>query len=125
MSARRQRRRIAGTLTATALGGAILAVALRIGLRPAPIPEVGDAPLVMQQGIVSAPDISTLSPRERAVRLYKRVLRLHDEHKADSIAFFAPMALAAYEDVPDRDAADREAMTRIVSIARRDAAPQR
>ena len=44
-----------------------------------------------------APDISSMSPRERADRLYDRVMRLASEGKGDSASFFATMAAQAYE----------------------------
>lgn len=44
-----------------------------------------------------APDISSMSPAERADRLFDRVMRLHEEGKDDSVQFFAPMVLAAYQ----------------------------
>jgi hypothetical protein len=47
-------------------------------------------------GAGPAPDISAMSPAERADRLYDRVMRLHSEGKDDSAQTFAPMALAAY-----------------------------
>ncbi|HMI56212.1 MAG TPA: hypothetical protein VK494_08500, partial [Gemmatimonadaceae bacterium] len=40
-----------------------------------------------------APDISGLTPQERADRLYNRVMLLASQGKIDSVAFFAPMAL--------------------------------
>jgi hypothetical protein len=43
-----------------------------------------------------APDISSLSPRERADRLYNRVMLLASEGKIDSVQFFAPMAVQSY-----------------------------
>ena len=46
---------------------------------------------------VQAPDISSMSPDERADRLFNRVMRLSSEGKADSAAFFGPMALGALE----------------------------
>lgn len=46
---------------------------------------------------VRAPDISSMSPRERADRLYDRVMRLASEGKGDSASFFATMASQAYE----------------------------
>src|SRR6185436_20493262 len=46
---------------------------------------------------VRAPDISSLSPQERADRLYNRVMLLATQGKADSVQFFAPMALTAYQ----------------------------
>lgn len=45
------------------------------------------------------PDISSMSPTERADRLFNRVMRLWSEGKADSAAFFAPMALSAFEGI--------------------------
>ena len=46
---------------------------------------------------VRAPDISNLSPTEIANRLFDRIMRLNDQGKADSVAFFAPMAVQAYQ----------------------------
>jgi hypothetical protein len=43
------------------------------------------------------PDLSTMTPRERAGRLYDRVMRYVEEGKADSAQFFAPMALTSFE----------------------------
>ncbi|HUF66401.1 MAG TPA: hypothetical protein VMM17_10555 [Gemmatimonadaceae bacterium] len=45
----------------------------------------------------AAPDISSMSPQERADRLFNRVMSLSGEGKTDSAAFFAPMAIAALE----------------------------
>ena len=44
-----------------------------------------------------APDISSMSPAEQADRLFNRVMSLSSEGKTDSVAFFAPMAIAAFE----------------------------
>ena len=49
------------------------------------------------------PDISQMSPEERATRLYNRVMMLHTQGKADSAAFFLPMALQAYTMLPALD----------------------
>lgn len=48
-------------------------------------------------GMGAAPDISSMSPEERADRLFNRVMMLSSEGKTDSVAFFAPMALSALE----------------------------
>lgn len=48
-------------------------------------------------GAGSAPDISNMAPRERASRLYDRIMRYVEEGKPDSVRFFAPMALASFE----------------------------
>jgi predicted nucleic acid-binding Zn ribbon protein len=115
--ARLTRRRspvVAGAAT-LALLAVIVVLAVRIGQRPVP-PSGGEiAPI--QQGVISASDISNMSPRERASRLYDRVMRMHEERKADSIAFFAPMALAAYSAIPDIDDDGRYDMARIAMIA--------
>jgi hypothetical protein len=44
-----------------------------------------------------APDISSLTPQERADRLFNRVMRLVSEGHVDSAAFFGPMALGAFD----------------------------
>lgn len=48
-------------------------------------------------GTGGAPDISMMSPREKASRLYDRIMRYTEEGKKDSAQFFAPMALASFE----------------------------
>jgi hypothetical protein len=58
-------------------------------------------------GAMRAPDISAMSPRERADRLFNRVMLLSSEGKTDSAAFFAPMALAAIEALAPLDAHQR------------------
>lgn len=50
-----------------------------------------------------APDISAMTPRERADRLYDRVMRLVEEGKADSAMFFSTMAVGAYESLGPLD----------------------
>src|SRR2546427_9300301 len=52
---------------------------------------------------ISPPDISQMSPEERATRLYNRVMLLHTQGKADSAEFFLPMALQAYAMLPALD----------------------
>jgi len=52
---------------------------------------------------IPPPDISQMSPEERATRLYNRVMTLHSEGKADSAGFFLPMALQAYAMLPALD----------------------
>jgi hypothetical protein len=53
---------------------------------------------------VAAPDISSMTPEERADRLFDRVMRLSSEGKTDSAAFFAPMALGALAALEPLDA---------------------
>ena len=51
----------------------------------------------------SASDISQMSPEERARRLFDRVMRLAEEGKQDSVAFFVPMAIQSYQQLPALD----------------------
>ena len=51
-----------------------------------------------------APDISSMSPEERASRLFDLVMRFGEQGKTDSLKFFAPMAIQAYEMISPLDA---------------------
>lgn len=42
-------------------------------------------------------DISQMSPEERAARLHNRIMQLYTEGKRDSVVFFAPMAITAFQ----------------------------
>ena len=64
-----------------------------------------------------ASDIASLSTRERAGRLYDRIMRLHGERKVDSVGFFAQMALASYAAIPDIDTDARYDMARVAMVA--------
>ncbi len=44
-----------------------------------------------------APNIASLSPSERASRLYIRIMTYAENGRVDSVNFFAPMALASHE----------------------------
>jgi hypothetical protein len=64
------------------------------------------APEVSAEGLpqgARAPDISQLSPSERAMRLYDRLMTYQEQGKLDSLRFFAPMAIAAYGMLGDLD----------------------
>lgn len=47
-------------------------------------------------GLILAPDISSLTPDERVDRLFNRVMTLASAGKDDSVAFFAPMAVNSF-----------------------------
>ena len=68
---------------------------IRLGSRGAGTDSAAQVPLGATAA--RAPDISSMSPDERADRLFNRVMRLSSEGKADSAAFFGPMALGALE----------------------------
>jgi double zinc ribbon protein len=54
------------------------------------------APFAGATGNGQAPDISQLSPAERASRLYDLIMTFHEASKPDSVRIFAPMAIGAY-----------------------------
>lgn len=69
------------------------------------------------QSGVRAPDISNLSPQERADRLYNRVMLLAGQGKVDSVQFFAPMAINAYQMLAPLNTDQRYDMGRIGEVA--------
>lgn len=68
-------------------------------------------------GAVRAPDISNLSPQERADRLYNRVMLLAGQGKIDSVQFFAPMAVQSYLLMAPLNADQRYDLGRIAEVA--------
>jgi hypothetical protein len=82
-----------------ALAVALLVVLsiVQLGSRGGTTDSAQRTPLGTGTGAVQAPDISSMSPDERADRLFNRVMRLSSEGKADSAAFFGPMAMGAIE----------------------------
>jgi double zinc ribbon protein len=116
--------------SATTLPWAVAAIAMlalvallagqRFGGSRAPAATSGDAsfesaPSQPQAG--RAPDISSLSPKERADRLFDRVMRLSSEGKTDSVQFFAPMALSVYQNLGPLDADLRYDFGRVAEVA--------
>ena len=71
------------------------------------------APVAATGAPVGAPaggpavDISRMSPQERADRLFFRVMTYVSEGKADSVQFFAPMAIQSFEAMAPLDAHQR------------------
>jgi hypothetical protein len=55
------------------------------------------APGAPAAGMPRAPDISQMSPGERAERLYDRIMAEHEAGNTEAVRTFMPMALAAYE----------------------------
>lgn len=91
---------------AVAAGGLLVATAVFLAVRDTPLPTANPAASTAQASNVAGsniPDISNMSPRERAARLYDRVMQYEEQGRKDSVAFFAPMALGAYESLPEFD----------------------
>lgn len=66
---------------------------------------------------IRGPDISQLSPQERADRLFSRVMLLDSQGKTDSVLFFAPMAISAYQMLSPMNADQRYDLGRIAQVA--------
>lgn len=86
-------------LAGLAVGALVVVLALRGANRPAPGAQ---APFAAGPGQGSL-DISGMSPEEMARRLFDRTMRLAEEGKQDSVAFFAPMAIQTYGQLPTLD----------------------
>src|SRR5436190_7100414 len=84
-------------LAGAALGALITVIAMRSGTAPRLTNEPGGS-------VARPPDISQMSPDERANRLFNRVMILAEAGKQDSVQFFLPMALGAYAQLPTLDA---------------------
>jgi hypothetical protein len=83
-----------------ALGALITVLVMRATGGQAPSAAPGNAPFANGSAAVPAPDISQMSPEERAQRLFDRVMRLQEQGRLDSVQFFLPMALGAYQQLP-------------------------
>lgn len=64
-----------------------------------------------------APDISQLSPAERAERLYDRIMSAAERGRADSVQFFMPMALQAYAALGSLSIDQRYDLGRLAEVA--------
>ena len=89
---------IAGLAVGALIG--VLAMRSSGGAGGTATPSEPTAPFASGSAGVAAPDISQMSPEERAQRLFDRVMRLDEAGKTDSVRFFLPMALGAYEQLP-------------------------
>jgi hypothetical protein len=73
-------------------------------------PNAGERP-------VRAPDISSMTPDERALRLFNRVVSLAEQGKRDSVQFFAPMALMSFQSLPTPTLLQRFELGRVAELA--------
>jgi hypothetical protein len=81
--------------------------------------DVPSAPIGGATGATGGrpPDISNLSPADAAIRLYDRVMAMHERGRADSVQLFAPMAIAAYEMIDKLDVDQRYDLGRIAAVS--------
>jgi len=77
----------------------------------------GAAPVTMAgRGVVPAPDISSLTPAQRAERLYDRVMGAAERGRDDSVRFFLPMAVGAYEALGELSVDQRYDLGRLAEV---------
>jgi len=89
-------------ITGAAVGAVITILVMRAtGASAAAAPPPAAPALTAPAG--AAPDISRMSPQERAQRLFDRVVDLAQRGVQDSVQFFMPMALGAYAQLPSLD----------------------
>jgi len=82
-----------------ALGALVTVLVMRVGGgSPSPDVQTLGGPVGIRP-----PDISQMSPEERATRLFDRVMILAQAGKDDSVQFFLPMALSSYDQLPALD----------------------
>ncbi len=74
------------------------------------------APFAQGGGQGAAPNIANLSPSERANRLYTRIMAYAEAGKVDSVAFFAPMAMASHEMLEGATTDERYHFGRIAEV---------
>ena len=68
------------------------------------------------QSPVRAPDISNLTPQEQAERLFNRVMTLFEQGDTARVQFLAPMAVEAYQRLPQKSIDDRYHLGRIGAV---------
>ena len=98
--------------TLTVLGAACLTL-VALGLLFASVLDFGSAgddsrSIEAPERTASAPagqppDLSTMTPREAAIRLFNRVMMADEQGNADEVAQFAPMAVAAFDQLENLD----------------------
>jgi hypothetical protein len=81
----------------------------------------GQTPAAPVAGAVStgaaAVDITSMSPQERASRLFDRIMRLSEEGKQDSVALFSSMAIPVYESLGPLDLDSRYDFGRVAQVS--------
>jgi hypothetical protein len=85
-------------------GGAVVVLVVVLAVtqfRPAATPPPAS---VAPAGAGGPVDLSQMTPRQAADRLFDRVMMARETGKADTAAFFAPMALQAYSMLDELDA---------------------
>jgi hypothetical protein len=74
------------------------------GMPPGPLgPVAPPAPVFVPPNSNTPPDLSKMTPREAADRLFNRIMRTSEQGKTDEALRFVPMAVQAYGGLPVLD----------------------
>lgn len=87
---------VAGVCVLALLIVVVVVVARKSGAPPAAEAATAGAP---PTGERATTDLSSMSPREAADRLYNRIMTAHEAGDTAQVSFFAPMALQAYSNL--------------------------
>ncbi len=95
-----------------------LVVGQRFGSRVNPASETAQAPGVSPPvgGMPRAPDISQMTPAQRAERLFDRIMAESQAGNVENVRTFMPMAIAAYEMLAPLDLDQRYDLGRIGEV---------
>jgi hypothetical protein len=88
---------VAGQRFAGSRGGALDAPSNALPIPGLDDRGIGAGPIAGGDPNRARTDIANMSPEERALRLYNRVMMLSEQGKRDSVVFFAPMAVTAFQ----------------------------
>ena len=91
----------------------VIFAAQRAGQEAPPAPATTQAAPSGAAGV----DISSMTPQERASRLFDRIMRLSEEGKRDSVELFASMAIPVYESLGPLDLDARYDLGRIAQVS--------
>ena len=92
-----------GLIGLVALAVVVVVAVIAYGVGKSAGPST-DASSMAAGATAEMPDLSTMTPREQADRLFNRVMMAHESGNAAEMNQFAPMALSAYGMLGDLDA---------------------
>ena len=76
-----------------------------------------DGPAAGAQGPARAPDISQMTPNERASRLYNRIMTYAENNKMDSAVMFTQMGIPAHQAIENPSNDERFHLARLAEVA--------
>lgn len=76
-----------------------------------------DGPAASAQGPARAPDISSMTPSERASRLYNRIMTYAENNKMDSAVMFTQMGIPAHQAIENPTDDERFHLARLAEVA--------